>query len=445
LRRVAIGTLWEFSTGGADFICKWTASGTEMWNRAYDIGQSETTADLRVSNGALFSVGSAQPFETDPAQDDLRVSAYDPYGRTCMREHEGPGFGSWSPAQERITLASATGDISPATWSPSVVPLDLPHTSTCDAHLAAVGARWTFQEGTGTVVHDVTPNENHGVNSGGAWIQYPGYWALRLVDDGDRVTSISRTFDDGAVQGFTISAGLEELFPATTSRYIVDARSSDRGFLLQIGEDQLLRLNVYGPNGQSQELAGGEVPAGGFCCVAASFDRLAGQLLLFIDGEVVASTTANFDYSQTEMSAAIGNNRWSDAPRPLKGDISSVVFYDQPVPPDACGGLTGLPPVVPGRSLAAEGIFLGAPAPNPTTGRTEIRFRLPSEGPVELAVWDVGGRRVAEVWSGTVSAGEHLMVWDGKDLRGRQAPAGAYLVRLSVGADVRTQPVRLVR
>jgi len=115
------------------------------------------------------------------------------------------------------------------------------------------------------------------------------------------------------------------------------------------------------------------------------------------------------------------------------------------VPPDACGGLTGLPPVVPGRSLAAEGIFLGAPAPNPTTGRTEIRFRLPSEGPVELAVWDVGGRRVAEVWSGTVSAGEHLMVWDGKDLRGRQAPAGAYLVRLSVGADVRTQPVRLVR
>jgi len=91
-------------------------------------------------------------------------------------------------------------------------------------------------------------------------------------------------------------------------------------------------------------------------------------------------------------------------------------------------------------------VSLGPCHPNPFNPRTTIAFALPTGGPVRLAVHDMRGRLVATLHEGFLPAGRHEVVWDGRDLRGRAAAAGAYLVRLVMGSGtVRTEKVMLVR
>jgi M6 family metalloprotease-like protein len=99
-------------------------------------------------------------------------------------------------------------------------------------------------------------------------------------------------------------------------------------------------------------------------------------------------------------------------------------------------------------SASDGGPSLGPAAPNPTRGRTRLRYRVPSAaGPVaaEIAVFDASGRRVRTLVSGRGPAGG-VVEWDGRDVSGRLAPAGVYVVRLaSPGSADAGVKVTLVR
>lgn len=70
--------------------------------------------------------------------------------------------------------------------------------------------------------------------------------------------------------------------------------------------------------------------------------------------------------------------------------------------------------------------------PNPFNPRTRIRFNMEERGRVELAIYDSGGRLARELYPGTVlSAGEHEIVWDGRDNTGRALPSGVYLCKIT--------------
>jgi len=84
---------------------------------------------------------------------------------------------------------------------------------------------------------------------------------------------------------------------------------------------------------------------------------------------------------------------------------------------------------------------LFAPSPNPTNGRSLLRFELPRAMVVDLAVFDVSGRRIASLASGTFGAGPHALEWDAT----RSHEAGLYFLRLAAGAYVRTERIVLVR
>jgi len=49
------------------------------------------------------------------------------------------------------------------------------------------------------------------------------------------------------------------------------------------------------------------------------------------------------------------------------------------------------------------------------------------------------------VASGDFAAGEHTATWNGKDLTGRDAAAGTYLIRLTAEAGERSDKMVLVR
>ena len=83
--------------------------------------------------------------------------------------------------------------------------------------------------------------------------------------------------------------------------------------------------------------------------------------------------------------------------------------------------------------------------PNPFNASATITWSLPREGPVDLAVHDVTGRRVRTLVAARLPKGAHRIRWDGLD--GRRAPAasGVYLVRLRAGKETRTLKLTLIR
>ena len=57
---------------------------------------------------------------------------------------------------------------------------------------------------------------------------------------------------------------------------------------------------------------------------------------------------------------------------------------------------------------------------------------------VAVAVWDLSGRQVRQVYAGLDGVGAYERVWDGRDESGRLVPPGLYLYRVAVEADHQT-------
>lgn len=77
--------------------------------------------------------------------------------------------------------------------------------------------------------------------------------------------------------------------------------------------------------------------------------------------------------------------------------------------------------------------------PNPSSGAVNLEIELPETTDCELAVYDLSGRRVATVHNGQLSAGRHVLTWNG------DAAAGIYIAHLRVGDQLLTRRLALVR
>lgn len=98
---------------------------------------------------------------------------------------------------------------------------------------------------------------------------------------------------------------------------------------------------------------------------------------------------------------------------------------------------------VPGDAVTS--VALGAGAPNPFTESTTLTLSLPSAAAVAVRIYDVSGRLVTTLVSGTMPAGVHEVAWDGRDERGSDAPSGIYFCRAEVGDWSDSRKVILLR
>jgi hypothetical protein len=105
-----------------------------------------------------------------------------------------------------------------------------------------------------------------------------------------------------------------------------------------------------------------------------------------------------------------------------------------------------LPKVVPVSALPSVAVLYPA-HPNPFNPETVIPFFVPSGAGtrVEVRIFDLLGRPVRTLTSGSVEGGHHRVVWRGRDDDGRQAGAGVYLVELRAGARRQVRKVMLLK
>lgn len=126
------------------------------------------------------------------------------------------------------------------------------------------------------------------------------------------------------------------------------------------------------------------------------------------------------------------------------GDAANTLNYDflAVCTRAALGAIADLAGLVP----AGQPRFALAPNfPNPFNSGTVLSYSLDEPADMELAVYDVAGRRVALIERSSRGAGEYRRPWDGTDEAGRRLSSGVYFLRLKAGASEAVRKVVILR
>src|SRR5262249_30908289 len=126
-------------------------------------------------------------------------------------------------------------------------------------------------------------------------------------------------------------------------------------------------------------------PDGNFGVYPDSLPTNSGVALLFQFATNAPSTNNAADYALTPGPAVFTNNNSES------GTVVSLV--------SATGGPN-------------EGIALRGPIPNPVAGSMTYSVTLPREERVRVGVYDVNGRRVANLVDGVLPPGRNAFTWD---------------------------------
>ncbi|MDP6418778.1 MAG: CotH kinase family protein [Candidatus Krumholzibacteria bacterium] len=217
-------------------------------------------------------------------------------------------------------------------------------------------------------------------------------------------------------------------------------------------------LEIYNPGVEAIELGGlyltddllqttmwaipdTSIAAGGFLVIWCDNDESDGPLHtnfklsgggeeVGLFGRVAAGNDLIDSYVFGAQSADVSEGRESDGGEPW-------VFFSEPTP-GASNGSTAA-----GDTPAL--FSLGFNYPNPFNPSTTIRYQLPHAGEASLRVFDLQGRLVRDLLDGFQEAGDHSLLWDGRDEKGRAVGSGIYFSRLRFEGSQQSRKMLLMK
>jgi M6 family metalloprotease-like protein len=124
-----------------------------------------------------------------------------------------------------------------------------------------------------------------------------------------------------------------------------------------------------------------------------------------------------------------------------------VVAYDpgKLAGEDASDGFFSIRAATGTDDLPAIAFALRQNYPNPFNPSTTIDYSLAKTSLVEIAIFDVNGRKVRTLVSGIKSQGVYKAVWNGKNERGASVASGVYFYRLIAGDFTQIKKMILLR
>jgi hypothetical protein len=103
-------------------------------------------------------------------------------------------------------------------------------------------------------------------------------------------------------------------------------------------------------------------------------------------------------------------------------------------------GVSEYEPEVPSYQTALQGNF-----PNPFNPETSIAFSMANEGNVSIEIFNIRGQRINTLLNETRTAGQHQVVWNGKDEQGRSMSSGIYFYRMVTDEFTSTKRMVLMK
>ncbi|NQV42029.1 MAG: AGE family epimerase/isomerase [Candidatus Marinimicrobia bacterium] len=102
-------------------------------------------------------------------------------------------------------------------------------------------------------------------------------------------------------------------------------------------------------------------------------------------------------------------------------------------------------PSVTDANMKPEASHLSPVYPNPFNPTVSLNFELDQNSLVELAVFDIQGRKVKTLISSDFTPGQYKVEWSGLDHSGKEVPAGVYLFKGTMGTQQVSQKGLLLK
>jgi hypothetical protein len=130
----------------------------------------------------------------------------------------------------------------------------------------------------------------------------------------------------------------------------------------------------------------------------------------------------------------------------FEGDLQGTFYLDDIRLVTAAHSLESTAVLEEHTATLPQTLALSQNYPNPFNSGTVIRFALPTSAPIELALYNLTGQKVATLVEGVREAGTYTVRWDGRDAQGRMLASGVYLYRLQTDQGrVETRKLVLLR
>jgi len=94
---------------------------------------------------------------------------------------------------------------------------------------------------------------------------------------------------------------------------------------------------------------------------------------------------------------------------------------------------------------ASSKLDLQANYPNPFNANTTIKYSLPNDGKVNIAVYNILGQRVITLVDAVKSAGYHTVIWDGKNASGNGIASGVYFYMIKFENQTQIKRMTLLK
>jgi len=190
------------------------------------------------------------------------------------------------------------------------------------------------------------------------------------------------------------------------------------------------------PAGDGLRMIGGRViedgvPAEAAIVMAKMNDQVVGLGVTFSDGYYYIENLQPDDYELEVISPTLAEATLED----ISVLYSNYYDADFILTPTSADENVNLPKVT----------KLDQNYPNPFNASTNVSFNLPATGAVDLAVYDLLGRRVATLVSGNLPAGQHTFTWQAEDSDGKQVASGMYLYVLKTADETLSSRMVLLK
>lgn len=446
---VSLESMWinggTLVTSGAGAI---TATGTTMASNVRNTGRLDVGdgATLQLAGAVVTNDGVITVHPAGAAASLLRVNDYVTLtgsGRVVLNDAALAGIDS--PAGYVLTngaghTLAGVGSISAPLTNGGVVTADRP-----GAVLALVGQAKTnngtfaAQDGGRLVIAVVPSNYNPASRrlTGGTWIAEDGVLQLTgcpVDTNGATIVLAGSTsaFDRDTGSASALS-GLVRNAPDGRLELREGRSFTTSGSFTNAGRLVVGRQSAFsvGGTGFTQtaggtfevELAGGGAGDGGVLAVPGQAN-LAGTLEVSTVGGFVPALGDSFVVMT--FGSRSGDFVGDDVVE-VAGMYLRRVWRSHSLVLRVFGGVAV--PDEPAATLPTEVSFV---ARRSTGGTPLLVLALPQPSSVDVAVFDVAGRRVAGVTRGAEAAGVHEYAWDGRAADGSRAPSGVYLARARV-------------